>query len=100
MIDGFEIQAENAIGLKADQVSEIVNGAKEAYFLLLQGRPIQEPVAQYGPFVMNTQIEIRHAMRDYQQTEFGGWPWSRHDLVHDRSKGRFAIHKDGRNEIK
>ena len=100
MIDGSEIKAKNAIGLKADQDPEIVNGAEEAYFLLLQGRPIQEPVAQYGPFVMNTQNEIRQAMRDYQQTEFGGWPWSRHDLVHDRSKGRFAIHKDGRNEIK
>jgi redox-sensitive bicupin YhaK (pirin superfamily) len=100
MIDGSEIKAKNAIGLKADQDPEIVNGAEEAYFLLLQGRPIQEPVAQYGPFVMNTQNEIRQAMRDYQQTDFGGWPWSRHDQVHERINGRFAIHKDGRKEVK
>lgn len=100
MIDQEEIQSKNAIGLFADKYTEVVNGATESFFLLLQGRPIQENVAQYGPFVMNTQDEIRQAMRDYQQTEFGGWPWTRHDQVHDRSQGRFAIHKDGLKEIK
>ncbi|MEQ8714795.1 MAG: pirin-like C-terminal cupin domain-containing protein, partial [Cyclobacteriaceae bacterium] len=59
-----------------------------------------EPVAQYGPFVMNTQQEIQQAMRDYQLTQFGGWPWPTHDHVHDHSKGRFAKHADGRLEVK
>jgi len=62
---------------------------------VLQGRPIDEPVAQYGPFVMNSQAEIHQAFADYRRTEFGGWPWSASDPVHPRERGRFAKHADG-----
>jgi hypothetical protein len=55
-------------------------------------------VAQYGPFVMNTQAEIQQAFADYRRTEFGGWPWGASDPVHPREKGRFALHPDGRVE--
>lgn len=59
--------------------------------LLLQGKPINEPVAQYGPFVMNTRQEIEQAFADYSKTKFGGWPWPRDDYVFPREKGRFAL---------
>jgi quercetin 2,3-dioxygenase len=75
---------------------EAVNGPVE--ILLLQGRPIGEPVAQYGPFVMNTQAEIHQAVDDYRRTLFGGWPWPESAPVHDRDAGRFAKHADGRVE--
>lgn len=67
---------------------------------LLQGKPIDEQVMQYGPFVMNTKEEIRQAFDDYHATQFGGWPWKRYDQVHDRSKSRFALHADGTEEVK
>ena len=41
-------------------------GAEGVRFVLVAGRPIGEPIAQYGPFVMNTRDEIEQAMRDYR----------------------------------
>ena len=89
-----------AIELKADQEVVLKNDNSESYLLLLQGKPINEPIAQYGPFVMNTQSEIQQAMNEYRQTEFGGWPWPSHEHVHPREKSRFARYPNGREEVK
>jgi len=94
-LNGTEISAEMAIELNAGKELLIQNGNKKGYLFLLQGRPIKEPVEQYGPFVMNTRKEIQEAFEEYRRTEFGGWPWPRYDQVHPREKGRFATHLDG-----
>ena len=86
------------VEVRADAEVELVNGGTEAEFLVLQGRPIGEPVAQYGPFVMNTQAEIAQTMQDYRRTQFGGWPWPDDAPVHGRDPARFAKHPDGREE--
>jgi redox-sensitive bicupin YhaK (pirin superfamily) len=99
-IEGEQVGVHHSIELAADQTIILKNGPAESHLLLLQGRPISEPVVQYGPFVMNSKEEVQKAMSDFQRTHFGGWPWPSHDHVHPREKGRFAIHADGREEIK
>jgi redox-sensitive bicupin YhaK (pirin superfamily) len=84
--------------LKSEVAIELRNGPDEAELLLLQGRPIGAPVAQHGPFVMNSDAELRQAFSDYQRTGFGGWPWPTNDPAHPREAGRFARHADGRVE--
>ena len=105
--DGTSIQiaeknftSHQAIELLADQEVVLKNGNTVSHLLLLQGRPINEPVVQHGPFVMNTQAEIQQAMAEYRQTEFGGWPWSSSEHVHPREKSRFAKYPDGVEEVR
>jgi len=87
-----------AVEVNARAAVELVNANEASEFLLLQGRPIGEPVVQHGPFVMNTQAEIVQALADYRRTQFGGWPWPDAAPVHGRAPGRFARHPDGRQE--
>ncbi|MEP0367224.1 MAG: pirin family protein [Cyclobacteriaceae bacterium] len=98
--DGEDFRQRVTLQLDSNQETNIKNGKTESHFLFLQGKPIAEPVVQYGPFVTNTNEEVQQVIREYQKTEFGGWPWPQHDNVHDKSKGRFAIHADGRVEEK
>jgi hypothetical protein len=100
---GLRLQGEampdsRELELRADVAVTLEAGATPCELLMLQGRPIAEPVVQYGPFVMSTQEEIRQAYADYRSTQFGGWPWASTDPVHPREQGRFARRPDGTTE--
>ena len=97
-VAGREIPPSHEIEVRGDRALALEAGATETELLLLQGRPIGEPVVSYGPFVMNTRDEIRQAFADYQRTQFGGWPWPSHEPVHPRDAGRFARRPDGKTE--
>jgi quercetin 2,3-dioxygenase len=93
-----DVGSRRAVTLRGGVEVALENGSDEAELLLLQGRPIGEPVVQHGPFVMNSPAEIRQAFADYQRTRFGGWPHASDGPVHARTEGRFARHADGRLE--
>jgi redox-sensitive bicupin YhaK (pirin superfamily) len=94
VFDSLTVKAMHSLRLASDKPLSIRNGSKPARLLFLQGRPINEPVAQHGPFVMNTRTELIEAFNDYQKDHFGGWPWPRHDQVHG-DRQRFARYIDG-----
>jgi redox-sensitive bicupin YhaK (pirin superfamily) len=69
--NGRNVQLNTLIVLGAeDNVSDFVAGEQGARFLLISGKPINESVVQYGPFVMNSKEEIDQAMSDYQSNNF------------------------------
>jgi hypothetical protein len=97
-IAGRVIPDAHHVEVRADATVEIEGGPGETEMLLLQGRPLGEPVARHGPFVMNSPTEIDRAFTDYRRTQFGGWPWDSDEPVHGREPTRFARHADGRTE--
>ncbi len=97
-IDGERVAPSTLIELNAHAETVLINANETGEFLMLQGRPINEPVAQHGPFVMNTNAEIHQAFADYRRTGFGGWPWPNEAPVLAREQGRIAKHADGRIE--
>jgi redox-sensitive bicupin YhaK (pirin superfamily) len=97
-VAGREVSGPAAIELRGSAAVELVNADEVSEFLLLQGRPVGEPVEQYGPFVMNTRAEIVQAFADYRDTQFGGWPWADTAPVHGNDPARFARHPDGQVE--
>ena len=97
---GQNIPLYHAVKLLADKEVLLENGSEASHLLLLQGKPIDEPVVQHGPFVMNSAQEIQNTMNVFAATQFGGWPWPASDHVHPREKGRFAKFADGTVEEK
>ena len=54
----------------ADSDGVVLQATRDARLLLIAGRPLHEPIVQYGPFVMNTQEQIFAAINDYREGRF------------------------------
>lgn len=73
---------------RGDGISVWNKSQKPVRFILIGGQPLNEPVVQYGPFVMNTQAEIEQAIEDYHYSRNGfekgkQWKSQAHQEAHD-----------------
>ena len=94
-VAGEPVREGSGVVVDASRPVELVAGDAPTAVLVLQGRPIGEPVAQHGPFVMNDRQGVEQAFADYQRTGFGGWPWPVDGPVHGPEPERFALRADG-----
>ena len=97
-LNAEKIAAKTALMLDSQRELNIQATSSEIECLLLEARPIGEPIVQHGPFVMTTREEIVETFKDYQRTEFGGWPWPKTDMVHGEKIEKFAKYPDGKIE--
>ena len=74
-IAGQAVPAQRMAILANDPQSDgvVLEAGGDTRALLIAGRPLREPIAQYGPFVMNTQQEIFEAVRDFREGRIGGY---------------------------
>lgn len=73
-VNGTAAEEGQAVLLERDGTAVRVKAEKPAKLLVLTGEPIDEPVVGYGPFVMNSEAEIRQAMVDFNTGRFGRMP--------------------------
>jgi len=99
-INETEVNEKRLIHLNSTEEIQIQNSSEIAYLFFLQGKPINEPLVQHGPFVANSQEGIQETMQAYRKTQFGGWPYSTNEPVHDKKIGRFAKFANGEQTIK
>jgi redox-sensitive bicupin YhaK (pirin superfamily) len=99
-INDDEIPAYRGVVMDPSEQAILQNGNEESHLLILQGKPIDEPVVQHGPFVVNDHKEINETIMEFQRTQFGGWPWPTHENTHAKERGRFAIYADGTEVVK
>ena len=75
VFDGKRVDAQNMVTFQRDADSILLEAAADSaepmQVLLLSGEPIGEPVARYGPFVMNTRDEVQQAVEDFQAGKMG-----------------------------
>ena len=72
LINGIEKAETNQFVHFKNEGTEInIKASEKSVVLVLSGEPINEPIAQYGPFLMNNQVEIKQALSDYNEGKFG-----------------------------
>lgn len=71
IVNDHELHGKQMIAFQKKEGDVRVEAKEDSQFIILSGKPIQEPVAKHGPFVMNNETQLLEAMRDYQMGKMG-----------------------------
>jgi quercetin 2,3-dioxygenase len=69
--DGEKVPTDHFVLFENQGEHFAIEALENAVVLVLSGEPINEPIAAYGPFVMNTESEIKQAIDDFNKGKFG-----------------------------
>ena len=98
-VDAQPVGANRRVRVIAQQSLQLANpGAMPVELMLMQGVPLNEPVIRSTVYVTNTLAELHQAKRDFQRTQFGGWPWATRQPTHGPGFARFSQRADGMRE--
>lgn len=99
LVDGQSVGGNKRVRVVAQMALALANrSAQTVRLMLMQGVPLDEPVVRSTVYVTNTIEELHQAKRDFQRTQFGGWPWQSRQPMHGPGFERFASYT-GQSEV-
>ena len=92
---GVPVEAENRVKILENRVVSIDNGEEPSVFWLLEGRPIGQKMASFGPVYLPTLKEVRAGLDEIRLNEYEEWPWGVIDRAQPVGTGRFIRYPGG-----
>lgn len=93
---GMPVPNESRIKTLTDERITVRNGNSDSVLWLLEGRPIGQKMASFGPVFLGTLKEVRSGLNDIRTNEYREWPWDVIDKAQPLGSGRFIAYPDGR----
>ncbi len=71
VVNGTAVKTDHFVKFAHEGEAFVVEASEDATVLVMSGEPLREPIASYGPFVMNTKAELYQAFEDFRAGKFG-----------------------------
>ncbi len=94
-MDGTKVKPNLRFKMRQAVDTLITNGEGPAEFWILEGKPIGEKQARFGPVILKDLKEVREGMDEIRIKEFQEWPWKVMDCTNPIDMGRELHRKDG-----
>ena len=92
---GVTVEAENRVKILENRGVSIENGGEPSVFWLLEGRPMDQKMASFGPVYLPTLKAVRAGLDEIRLNEYEEWPWGVIDRAQPVGTGRFIRYPDG-----